>query len=98
MRAILRGCRKAWPAPIPPELSSDERMAWIVEHRAMIRQWHKEHAWTPHRLRHSFATKVRKEYGIDAARITLGHKHVAVTEVYAERDGAVAATVASKIG
>lgn len=97
-RAILRGCEKAWPVPIPPELKGDARRNWIQENREIIHRWNRSHAWTPHRLRHSFATKVRKQYGIEAARIALGHQHVAVTEVYAERDGAVAATVAAKIG
>ncbi|MBX3396774.1 MAG: tyrosine-type recombinase/integrase [Phycisphaerae bacterium] len=54
--------------------------------------------WHPHQLRHSYATRVRKEYGIEAARVMLGHQHVGVTEVYAERDTAVAAVVAQKIG
>lgn len=97
-RAILRGCQKAWPAPIPAELKGKERKAWIAEHRDEIKRWDKEHSWTPHRLRHSFATKVRREYGIEAARVLLGHQHVGVTEVYAERDESVASTVALKIG
>jgi len=54
--------------------------------------------WTPHQLRHSFATRVRREYGIEAARVMLGHQHVGVTEVYAERDRAVALEVARKLG
>lgn len=54
--------------------------------------------WTPHQLRHSYATRIRKAYGIEAARVLLGHKHVGVTEIYAERDQSVAQTVAAKIG
>src|SRR5205823_2837294 len=30
-------------------------------------------AWTPNRLRHSFATEVRRVYGIEAAQVLLGH-------------------------
>lgn len=52
--------------------------------------------WTPHRLRHAFATRIRKEHGIEVARVMLGHQHVGVTEIYTERDRKVAATVAAK--
>lgn len=55
-------------------------------------------AWTPHQLRHSYATRIRKEYGIEAARVMLGHQHLGVTEIYAERDRSVAETVAMKLG
>lgn len=42
--------------------------------------------WHPHQLRHNFATRIRKQYGVEAARILLGHKSTAVTELYAEVD------------
>ena len=41
---------------------------------------------------------VRKRYGVEAARIVLGHQKLDVTELYAERDLAVAAEVASQVG
>ena len=40
--------------------------------------------WTPHRLRHSAGTIVRKRYGLDAAQIVLGHRHAKTAEIYAE--------------
>jgi len=43
------------------------------------------------------ATRIRKEYGVEAARIVLGHQHVKTTEIYGERDAAVAATVAATV-
>lgn len=46
--------------------------------------------WHPHRLRHSFATRMRKAHGIETARILLGHKSPAMTLVYAEADRAKA--------
>lgn len=54
--------------------------------------------WTPHRLRHTFATRVRKEYGIETARILLGHATAFTTEIYAEDDRTKAAAVARQIG
>lgn len=41
--------------------------------------------WGPNRIRHSFATRVRKEFGLDAAQTALGHQHAKITEVYAEQ-------------
>ncbi len=35
--------------------------------------------WSPHRLRHSAGTFIRKEFGLEAARIILGHRSAAVT-------------------
>jgi integrase len=42
--------------------------------------------WGPNRLRHSAATRIRREEGLEAARVVLGHARAAVTEVYAEAD------------
>ncbi len=45
--------------------------------------------WHPHQLRHNAATEIRKEFGAEMARIILGHRHLKVTEIYAEnREGA----------
>jgi integrase len=54
--------------------------------------------WSPHRLRHTFATEVRKSFGLEAVQVCLGHSHAAVTQIYAERDFAKAANVARLIG
>ena len=54
--------------------------------------------WHPHQLRHRCATRVRQEFGLDAAQVVLGHKSAAVTEVYAEVDRAKAVAVMSRIG
>ncbi len=61
----------------------------------MGRQWHR---LSPNQLRHSFATKVRREHGLEAAQVLLGHAMADVTQVYAERDTEKAAAVALKIG
>lgn len=55
-------------------------------------------SWHPHQLRHNHATFVRREHGLEVARVMLGHKHAAITEVYAEADHARAIEVAAKIG
>jgi integrase len=54
--------------------------------------------WTTHRLRHNAATWLRKEFGLDVARVILGHRSPAVTEVYAEVDFHKAIEVMSQVG
>jgi integrase len=52
----------------------------------------------PNRLRHTFATLVRKQFGLEAAQVMLGHSRADVTQVYAESNRELAAEVARKIG
>jgi integrase len=59
--------------------------------RALPPGWHPPLAlgipeWHPNQLRHLKATELRKEFGIDAARVVLGHRSPQVTETYAELD------------
>lgn len=54
--------------------------------------------WTPHRLRHNAATRIRKEFGLEAAQILLGHAQADVTQIYAEVDHAKVIAVAEEIG
>ena len=42
--------------------------------------------WTPGRLRHNAATRIRRDFNTEAARLVLGHRHLSTTEIYAERD------------
>jgi integrase len=71
-------------------LNPDERCADCKG--AVIPHWH------PHQLRHTHATEVRRRYGLEAAQVALGHSQAQITEVYAERDLALAAKVAKQIG
>jgi integrase len=50
------------------------------------------------RIRHTYATHVRREHGLEAAQVLLGHSKADVTQIYAERDLAKASEVAKKIG
>ncbi|HTQ37819.1 MAG TPA: site-specific integrase, partial [Pirellulales bacterium] len=54
--------------------------------------------WHPHQLRHNAATNLRREHGIEVARIILGHRSPAITEVYAEVDHTRAIDVMARIG
>ncbi len=54
--------------------------------------------WGPNRLRHTAATRLRREYGLDAAKAILGHRLVETTQVYAEIDAAKAAEIMALVG
>jgi integrase len=54
--------------------------------------------WSPNRLRHSFATDIRKEHGIEAAQVMLGHAKLNMTEHYAEKNRELAMKVAARVG
>ncbi len=84
-KAIRRGSQRAFPCP----------GGYSVEKR---REWNRSHCWSPHQLRHNAATFLTAQYGIEAARVVLGHSTLAVTEVYAERDFKRAAAIMREIG
>ena len=54
--------------------------------------------FTPNQIRHTFATKVRRDHGLEAAQVLFGHSKADVTQVYAERNRALATEVARQIG
>ena len=54
--------------------------------------------WGPNRLRHSAATEIRRQFGLEAAQVTLGHATADVSQIYAERDLTLAVEVMRKIG
>lgn len=54
--------------------------------------------WHPHQLRHTMATEIRRTFDLDAARASLGHKSLGITETYAEMDEGLAMKVAAKLG
>jgi integrase len=55
-------------------------------------------SWHPHQLRHLRATEIRREYGLEAAQVVLGHSQANITQLYAERDLSLARKVATELG
>jgi integrase len=84
-RAIARACAKADKAARVqhPDAKPDD---------VFVPSWH------PHQLRHNAATRLRKEFGLEAARVVLGHRTAAITEVYAEMDQAKAISIMGRVG
>ncbi len=90
-----RDRRRRKPRKQPGERYSVDTYGNAIERaclKAGIPEWH------PNQLRHSKATEIRREAGLDAARAVLGHRTPKVTEVYAEIDQAKAAAVMEKLG
>ncbi len=54
--------------------------------------------WSPNRLRHATATAVRRDFGLEAAQIILGHRRADTTQIYAERDLERARAVIREVG
>lgn len=54
--------------------------------------------WHPHQLRHTAATELRKQYGLEAAQVILGHRTLTVTQVYAERNVEAAMRIMAEVG
>jgi integrase len=102
-QAIDRACDRAFPptgglARLPKESAAKWWARLTAEQRDRVKVWRKAHRWHPNQLRHSYATKARKQFGLEHAGAALGHSKMSVTEVYAERDAGLAAAVALQIG
>jgi integrase len=101
--AVAVACDRAFP-PLAPlakkkgEAAKQWKERLTPDQKEELRQWRAAHRWTPYQLRHAFATRVRKDHGLEAAQVLLGHSRADITEIYAERNEELAATVAAKIG
>lgn len=98
-RAIQRGCEAAFGMPkelryIPKKTPEPEKKRL----QQLASAWRAEYCWSPNQLRHSAATKIRKQFGLEAAQVALGHSEANVTQIYAERDMTLASEVMRKIG
>ena len=54
--------------------------------------------WFAYQIRHTAATRIRREDGIEAARVMLGHTSAGTTEIYTEMDWKRAAEIAERVG
>jgi integrase len=102
-RAIARACDAAFPPPAPfgrrEKESARQWKARLTEkERGALMAWRRQHRWHPHQLRHNAATRLRKEFGLEAAQVILGHRTLAVTEIYAEKNIAAAQEIMAKGG
>jgi integrase len=111
--AIARGCDAAFPLSAelarrkvkghrgPKDLRWETDQEWkarLGEKWADVQRWREAHRWHPHQLRHNAATRLRKQYGLEAARVVLGQKSGAVAEIYAEIDLTKAEKIMAEVG
>ncbi|MBA4107635.1 MAG: integrase [Pirellula sp.] len=94
-RAIRYACDRAFRHP---SLGNVREQLLTAEQKLELKAWRKAHRWAPNQLRHAAATEVRREFGLEAAQVMLGHSRADVTQVYAERDLAKGVEVAKRIG
>ena len=80
----------------PPRLWYDKNAYGRAVRRACLKAG--VPVWSPNRLRHSLATRVRQCYGLEAAQVILGHAKADITQVYAESNRALAQRVMREIG
>lgn len=76
------------PRKASPKRAPGERYTTITYGGAIAQACEKAGIprWSPNRLRHNAATRLRKLHGAEVAQILLGHTNLKVTEIYAERD------------
>lgn len=104
-RAIARACELAFGMPADLREPAKGSKRWKAdtpaakqERRRRRAEWRREHVWHPHQLRHTFATRIRAQYGPDVALTLLGDKTTRMIDVYAAKDRATAAKVMAEIG
>jgi integrase len=102
-RAVASACAKAFPPPESLAKRKNETISeWHIrltsEQKAELMAWRRAHRWHPHQLRHTAATKIRRELGLDVARVVLGHRTPAITELYAQLDVGRAVEAMEQLG
>lgn len=55
-------------------------------------------AWHPNQLRHSAATLIRQELGLESAQAVLGHARLETTQIYSARLSSLAQAAAMRLG
>jgi len=108
-RAIQYACDRAFPPPehLRPRTlgrgrgeTQSELLARLAEgEKRELLEWRRSHRWHPHQLRHNAATRIRREFGLEAAQLVLGHSSAAITDaVYAERDSTKVVQAMRRLG
>ena len=102
-RAIHRACDKAFPPPEPlAQWDGETAVQWQTrlssQQREELAKWQSDHRWSPNQLRHAAGTEVRRQFGLEAAQVYLGHSTADVTQIYADRDLQLGMKVAVEVG
>jgi integrase len=85
--AVYRGCDAAVPATPKIAANADDLKAWRRKHR-----------WHVNQLRHTAATLLRKEHGLEVAQVILGHRRIETSQLYAQKNIEAAKRVMAAVG
>lgn len=97
--AVRRACEVAFG--MPDELrrpAATLRPDELADVRRRADEWRAEHCWTPHALRHTVATKLVDEIGIEATQRLLGHSDAAMTYHYSKAAEKAAIDAVRRLG
>ena len=110
-QSVTRACDTAFPPPVElarQKVAGKKGKRWESPTEwqarlgpqtwAQLEAWHAAHRFHPHQIRHTAATRLRSEFGLEAAQVILGHRTLTVTQVYAEKNIAAAENVMAKVG
>ncbi len=102
-QAIHRACDRAFPPPAHlARRGGETKAAWRsrlgTDCAKQLKMWQSSQRWSPNQLRHAAATAIRREYGLEAAQVILGHAAADVTQIYAERDADKAREIVRQTG
>jgi integrase len=98
-RAVIRGCERAFGMPM--ELRRIDKRRSDADKKKLRQQaaeWRAEHCWSPHWLRHTAATRIREQLGIENVQSLLGHSAVEMSRHYSANMNKLAASTAAACG
>lgn len=87
LTAVYRGCDAAFPPTAEIAAKADE-----------LKVWRRKHRWHVNQLRHSAATLLRKEHGLEVTQAILGHRRIETSQIYAEKNIEAAKRVMATVG
>jgi integrase len=98
----LNRCKRR-PRRTPGEHYSKDSYNWAIRRAVKRANRHREEKdqlphWHRNQLRLAVATEIRRQFGLEAAQVTLGHAKADVTQVYAERDFELVERVMQEVG
>jgi integrase len=97
-QAIYRGCDRAFPHPVISQIKTSRARKLTENQREELKAWRKKNRWSPLQIRHTAATLIRKQYGLEAAQAVLGHARIDTTQIYAEKLAELAKEIAKAMG
>lgn len=97
-QAIRRACEEKAGLNEPSKPKAKALLPAYYKRRAEFSAASRAVRWSPNRLRHTAATAISAQFGIQTAKAVLGHSKVETTAIYAEADAAAANEAARRIG